>query len=110
MNDLISRQRAITALAFAKETGSMKCGELKGVFEVLKRLPSGPHWIPCSEKLPEESGLYLVTERGMFGESVYTRYWNYDRSGRNAHWSGYGNSAEVTAWCELPEPYEGVTT
>lgn len=40
MDDLISRQAAITALAFAKETGTMKCGELKGVIEVLNRLPS----------------------------------------------------------------------
>ena len=38
--DLISRQAAITALTFAKETGIMKCGELKGVIEVLNRLPS----------------------------------------------------------------------
>ena len=40
MNDTISRQAAITALTFAKETGNMKCGELKGVIEVLNRLPS----------------------------------------------------------------------
>lgn len=39
-NDLISRQAAITSLTFAKETGRMSCGELKGVIEVLNRLPS----------------------------------------------------------------------
>lgn len=39
MDDLISRKAAITALTFAKETGEMKCGELKGVIEVLNRLP-----------------------------------------------------------------------
>lgn len=38
--ELIGKQAAITALAFAKETGTMKCGELKGVIEVLNRLPS----------------------------------------------------------------------
>ena len=43
MSELIDRQAAITALTFAKETGTMKCGELKGVIEVLNRLPSaGP--------------------------------------------------------------------
>lgn len=41
--ELIGKQTAITALTFAKETGTMKCGELKGVIEVLNRLPSaGP--------------------------------------------------------------------
>lgn len=40
MDDLISRQAAITALAYAKETGTMKCGELKGVIEVLNKVPS----------------------------------------------------------------------
>ena len=40
MNDTISRQAAITALTFAKETGNMKCGELKGVIEVLNKVPS----------------------------------------------------------------------
>ena len=40
MDDLISRQAAITALAYAKETEAMKCGELKGVIEVLNKVPS----------------------------------------------------------------------
>ena len=46
--DCISRQAAITALTFAKETGNMKCGELKGVIEVLNRLSSAePELIKC---------------------------------------------------------------
>ena len=48
--DLISRQQAITALAYAKETGTMKCGELKGVIEVLNKVPSAqPEIIRCCE-------------------------------------------------------------
>lgn len=38
--DCIDRQAAIIALAYAKETGDLKCGELKGVFDVLNNLPS----------------------------------------------------------------------
>ena len=34
---------AIVSLLFAKETGELKCGELKGVIEVLKRLSRKPH-------------------------------------------------------------------
>ena len=48
--DYISRQQAITALAYAKETGTMKCGELKGVIEVLNKVPSAqPEIIRCRE-------------------------------------------------------------
>ena len=38
--DCISRQAVITALVYAKETGTMKCGELKCVIEVLNKVPS----------------------------------------------------------------------
>lgn len=34
---------AIVSLLFAKETGELKCGELKGVIEVLKQLSRNPH-------------------------------------------------------------------
>ncbi len=72
--------------------------------------------IPCSEKLPEEDGIYLLqTESGMmfsgefcsdmgefgcWGESYDScTYALLDR-----HWVGYG---DVVAWMERPEPYKG---
>lgn len=51
-------------------------------------------WIPCSERLPERSGYYLVTGRqGMVNKCLY----------RDGYW--YGNCT-VIAWMPLPEPYE----
>lgn len=60
-------------------------------------------WIPCSERLPETSGTYLVSGMWESGRVAVgdCEYSNYD---------GYFNTAwnfDVIAWCELPEPYRG---
>lgn len=55
-----------------------------------------PNWIPVTERLPEESGLYQVTDmqgnvvRYIFGE------------GSEEYWKRC-----VKAWMPLPEPYRG---
>lgn len=59
-------------------------------------------WIPCSERLPEESGLYIVTNVGRWVEPVGTRYYNI-RADFN-FWSGH-QSDKVLAWMPLPAPY-----
>lgn len=61
MDDLISRQAAIDAC--------IKVRELHAYDEIeeIKHLPSAQpeqRWIPCSERLPEANGRYLVT-RGL---------------------------------------------
>lgn len=54
-------------------------------------------WIPCSERLPEEDGLYLVTtNKGQTQAHVFNHN---------------GNSQEYwmrcnKAWMPLPEPYQ----
>ena len=56
MDDLISRQVAI-------RVASGYCHPAN-IAKELEKLPSAqpePHWIPCSERLPEESGKYLVS-------------------------------------------------
>lgn len=59
-------------------------------------------WIPCSERLPEESGLYIVTNVGRCGELVETRYY-YIREDGN-FWGGH-QSRKVLAWMPLPASY-----
>ena len=60
-------------------------------------------WIPCSERLPEEYGEYLVTKR--------TIGWNCEEYGSNdiAYFDsdGFHKADKVTAWMPLPEPYKG---
>ena len=57
-----------------------------------------PHWIPCSERLPENSRTVLVTDWGItgFGRRFDGRWLDCD-----------GNKLkDVSAWMPLPEPYE----
>lgn len=61
------------------------------------------HWIPVTERLPEESGLYIVTNIGRWVEPVGTRYYNIRADG--GFWSGHPGD-KVLAWIPLPEPYK----
>ena len=79
-------------------------------------------WIPCSERLPEESGYYLVTYHDWSDGNFFPKYddtyvrrlhyqisdhfvgWNYpknvdDRAENDCH-------KEVIAWQPLPEPFK----
>lgn len=60
-----------------------------------------PKWIPVTEGLPEESGLYQVTD--MQGNVV--RYVFNVSEGSEEYWRRC-----VKAWMPLPEPYKGVNT
>jgi len=75
-----------------------------------------PHWIPVTERLPENGRQVLV-----YARSVHYALAKYDEM-RNADgtykkqwvtfdaWKPFYTIKEVIAWCELPEPYKGVTT
>lgn len=58
-----------------------------------------PRWIPVTERLPEESGQYLIcaTENGITHISM-AKYWrHFYLTGRMAYW-------KITHWMPLPEP------
>ena len=60
------------------------------------------HWIPVTERLPEESGCYLVSVKN-----------DHERRYSKTAWFEKGvwfARQDVIAWRELPEPYKGVTT
>ena len=57
-------------------------------------------WIPCSERLPEKDGYYLVTLNFEWGKEIEMG-WLF-----NGEWLN-PNSHVTVAWCELPEPWEG---
>jgi hypothetical protein len=78
------------------------------VRECLAEAPSvtpEPHWIPVTERLPEEDGRYLVC--GAKGGIYHANY-------RGGWWTQVGCGGKlvpsVVAWMPLPEPYKGVTT
>ena len=62
-----------------------------------------PQWIPCSERLPEHGGRYLIsvldgTNRRTTVAPYLPRCKAWAMNGRMAYW-------KVIAWLPLPEPY-----
>ena len=57
-------------------------------------------WIPCSERLPEEEGMYLITSN-LFG-SLEVQYVFYSENVQMFVCNG-----TPVAWMTLPEPYKG---
>ena len=132
--DLISRQAAIDALdalcdrecEYSKQQRSFMCGacRLGSAFDVIDELPSAQpeqRWIPCSERLPEKSGRYLVTRKFNTFSSLWARVYilNYsDLMGLKKEkiwWSGnvgksdFETYDDVLAWMPLPKPYNAET-
>ncbi len=111
MSDLISRK---SVLALAKDVtleggAKHRCIDASQIHE----LPSAQQWIPCSERLPNTSGTYIVTRWFCKGESderllpdaCYfdgTDTW-YDDNRIN-HSRSYVTDT-IVAWMPLPESY-----
>ena len=67
-----------------------------------------PQWIPCSERLPDRIGRYLVYSTTI---PVWKHHiLNYDPEYDQWFWDGLRSEEcdiKVLAWMPLPEPYEG---
>ena len=124
MSDLISRQAAIDVLNDVSKHYTDKGREwhphVNFMVDAIKELPSvkpEQRWIPCSERLPEKSGRYLVTRGSNVCGSLWNRVYilNYsDLMGlckEKVWWSGnvgksdFEKYDDVIAWQPLPEPY-----
>ena len=100
MNDLISRQAAIDALAkfvpyaICDESTESYTNGLTDAYNLICQLPSAQteqRWIPVSERLPEHNQRIIA----YYPEHKSTMMINY-----NAH--GF---TSMSAWMPLPEPY-----
>ena len=103
MSDLISREDALKALdemsyksPHESATSVVRKKHFEEILEkFIMQQPSAQQWIPCSERLPERNGYYLVTGRqGAVNKRLY----------QDGYW--YGNWA-IIAWMPLPEPWRG---
>ena len=99
MKDPIERQAAIEAVSHG-------CQEWRGIFgrceeNILALPPAQPEqqWIPCSERLPEHPGVYLVTLTAYAEKRVVAR-WYWPQRG------GWVSDERPEAWMPLPEPYQ----
>ena len=73
----------------------------------LPTIRSEQRWIPCSERLPEESGRYLVTNTQW---GTYHVDWNIYYVNVEGHCDGWLWEQGCIAWMPLPEPYRGERT
>lgn len=121
--DLISRQAAIDALTHKWD------GMVTSVFDVLKELPSAePHWIPVSERLPEDNDPVIVTwvnhNPEVYYKDITDKPFTATAHYHNGHWYWYSSVTQayldeygtwepdlvdedigIIAWMPLPEPY-----
>lgn len=115
MNDLISRQAVKEWLA--KWEGYIDADTIARMQYRVIDIPSAqPEWIPCSERLPEKYGQYLVTfipSGGTLWTCVLIARYS-DLMGiakPSFHVGTVGKNdfmnitEQVTAWMPLPEPY-----
>ena len=120
--DTISRQAAISHVddvPYIKDHPTV--GLLwKAWIESLPSAQPEQRWIPCSERLPEEYGEFLVTmtekakakDLGFDIDETYIMKMRYNSNGwqlprRIPSWINKAVKDEVLAWMPLPEPYKG---
>lgn len=75
---------------------AMQIVPMSAVLDIIKEQPKVGEWIPCSERLPEEKGTYLVTVK-KFGVT----FARFTGQKDNLHFD-----SEVIAWMPLPEPFK----
>ena len=105
MDDLISRQAAIDELDKGAWGVEWDKTLAKTMIESLPPAQPEPQWIPCSERLPEHGGRYLISvldgiNRRITVAPYLPRCKAWTMTGRMAYW-------KVIAWMPLPEPYKG---
>ena len=98
MDDLIDRQALLRDI----EKYHLSDGKFQHWIEVQ---PSAQRWIPCSERLPEHGGRYLISvldgiDRRTTIAPYLPRCKAWSMTGRMAYW-------KVIAWMELPKAYCG---
>lgn len=96
-------------LKSTEQTGKVfncECDELYGILQLIDEQPTVeiPQWIPCSERLPNNSDSYLV----LFSmKPQLSREWceviHFQHKSKK--WKRLNNL--VIAWMPLPQPYKG---
>ena len=101
-NDTISRQEAILAI----ERNAYRHTYVDQIVDIIKWLPSAqPHWIPCSERLPEEETDVLICNAN--GDIAISRGSYSTEAEDDFIWYTSGwRFGKVIAWMPLPEPYK----
>ncbi|MDE7323108.1 MAG: DUF551 domain-containing protein [Lachnospiraceae bacterium] len=77
---------------------------LEYVTKFIEEQPKIGGWIPCSERLPEENGYYMVTKKI---KETGKRFTGKSRFDTEKGWNDPLNFVDIVAWQPLPEEYHG---
>jgi hypothetical protein len=105
---MISRQKLIEALTEWRNSINRDYlaevyarATLEDVIEYIESQPPADQWIPVAERLPDESGAYLVSIGNYNGvPKVWRMYFT------TVEYPRWLTFYKVTAWMPLPEPYK----
>lgn len=86
------------AIDDGRYTGYVPEAVLFEVYAIIRDMPKVGDWIPCSERLPDKEGCYLITTDVFPGGDTAIFYYD-----ENQDWS------DVLAWRLLPDPWKGET-
>lgn len=91
-----------------------KAVELEIVMKMIQEQPKADEWIPCSERLPEEDGIYIVDDRVFNSPWIHTagfmvssKAWCENHGVYYDDKYGRYEDGRVIAWQPLPEPWRG---
>lgn len=86
------------------------------VMECISKQPRVEEWIPCSERLPEKDGVYIVDDRAFNSPWVHTagfkvssKAWCENHGVYYDDKYGRYEDGRVIAWQPLPEPWKEKT-
>lgn len=81
------------------------CKGVEDVLKILENMKQEPKWIPVSEKQPEESDNYLVTNEDGDVEMAYFAHPK-DYAISKGEWREIWYEDDVIAWMPLPKSYK----
>ena len=117
MSRLIDADALITQIVVTTQEACMNMSWKQGMtyalglVEAQPTITPEPHWISVTERLPEKNGEYIVTiqcEHVDGWDDYVTGFAEWDVDDWHLV-SYYPGQIKAIAWCELPEPYKGVT-
>ena len=100
--DCISRHEVLSIIECRKNIDGNDA--IVWIEKEIGELPSvTPHarWIPCSERLPDKDGCYLVSTTGTNNDIIDIAYYTEEI---------WHKASRIKAWMPLPEPYRGGDT
>ena len=89
-----------------EDIGKIEHNELwhyeQALAEIIEMIRNDSHWIPVTERLPEDSQTVLITHKGGVSFGWYNGgYWERGAS------TNHRKLQTVIAWMTMPEPYKG---